>query len=344
MSLSGSEVLVTGGGGFLGRAVVEQLLDAGYRVRSFARGNYPDLQALGVTVLRGDLVDPKAVESACAGCAVVFHNAAKAGIWGDYDSFYRSNVVGTQNILEACRVTGVGRLVYTSSASVVFGDRDIEGGDESIPYPDHPRSPYTATKAVAERLVLAANSSTLKTLSLRPHLIWGPGDTQIIPRIIAQAQSGKVRRVGRGMNRVDTTFIVNGADAHLKAAIALETNPRAAGRAYFISNGVPVNLWELVNAILKLAGLPPVTKSVPRTAAIVLGAVLETIHGRLHLSGEPRMTRFLAEELSTSHWFDISAARRELGYEPLVSMEEGLKKLGEWLTQANLVTLPGKSS
>lgn len=329
------EVLVTGGGGFLGRTLVEHLLGSGYRVRSFARGDYPDLRAMGVTVLRGDLTDKDAVRRACAGCAVVFHNAAKAGIWGDYSSFYKPNVVGTQNILEACRAGGVGRLVYTSSASVVFGDEDIEGGNEAIPYPERPRSPYTATKAMAERLVLEADSPALKTVSLRPHLIWGPRDTQIIPRIIAQSRTGKVRRVGGGKNRVDTTYIDNCADAHLKAVEALDKNPQASGRAYFISNGEPVNLWELINTILKLAGIPPITRSIPRGSAVFLGAVLEVIYKGLNLSGEPRMTRFLAEELSTSHWFDITAARKELGYEPAISMEEGLKRLGVWLQEVS---------
>ena len=323
-----TQALVTGGGGFLGRAIVAHLLVAGYRVRSFGRGDYPDLRRMGVTVFRGDLTDPLATRQACAGCAIVFHNAAKAAVWGDRDSFFRPNVVGTQNVLEACRREGVGRLVYTSTASVVFGNGDIEGGDESLPYPARPRSPYTATKAQAERLVLAASSPALETLSLRPHLIWGPQDTQIIPRIIAQARSGRVRRIGNGKNRVSVTYIDNAALAHIHAADALATNPRASGRAYFIANSEPVYLWELIDRILELAGIPPITRSIPRSTAIALGVALETLQRMLHLPGEPRMTRLLAEELSTSHWFDIGAARRELGYEPVVSTEEGLRRLG----------------
>ena len=327
----GTQVLVTGGGGFLGRAIVDHLLAAGFAVRSFARGDYPELRQRGVKVIRGDLTDPEAVKRACDGCAVVFHNAAKAGVWGDFDSFYRPNVVGVKNILAACRSVGVGRLVFTSSASVVFGDADMEGADESVPYPAHPRSPYTATKAEVERLVLAANSPALRTLSLRHHLIWGPGDTQIITRILAQARAGKILRVGDGKNIIDTTYIDNAAAAHLLAAAALRDNPHASGRAYFISNGEPVNLWDFVNRILAMAGIPPVRRGIPKSVAVLLGTVIEKIHLTMNLEGEPRMTRFLAEELSTSHWFDISAARRELKYEPQVSMEEGLRRLQAWL-------------
>lgn len=328
---AGTQVLVTGGGGFLGRAIVDHLLAAGFAVRSFARGDYPELRQRGVKVTRGDLTDPEAVKRACDGCAVVFHNAAKAGVWGDFDSFYRPNVVGVKNILAACRSVGVGRLVFTSSASVVFGDADMVGADESVPYPAHPRSPYTATKAEGERLVLAANSPALRTLSLRPHLIWGPGDTQIITRILAQARAGKILRVGDGKNIIDTTYIDNVAAAHLLAAAALRDNPHASGRAYFISNGEPVNLWDFVNRILAMAGIPPVRRGIPKSVAVLLGTVIEKIHLTLKLEGEPRMTRFIAEELSTSHWFDISAARRELKYEPQVSMEEGLRRLQAWL-------------
>lgn len=325
------DVLVTGGGGFLGGALVRGLLARGHTVRSFSRGAYPDLEALGVEVVRGDLVDAGAVRRACAGCEVVFHNAARAAVWGRYELFHGPNVSGTRNVLEACRAERVPRLVFTSTASVVFGRQDIRGGDESLPYPRRQASPYAATKAEAERLVLAADGPGLRTIALRPHLIWGPGDTQIVPRIIAQARAGRVVRVGDGTNVVDTTYIDNAVGAHLLAARALLGNPRAAGRAYFVSNGEPANLWALIDRILAEAGLPPVGRSIPAPLAVGLGAVGGALHERLHRPGEPRLTRFLAEELSTSHWFDIAAARRELGYEPAVSLEEGLRRLGEWL-------------
>ena len=325
--------LVTGGGGFLGLAVVEQLLARGDRVRSFARGVYPGLAALGVEVLRGDLRDAQVVGQACAGCDVVFHVAAKAGIWGRYAVYYEPNVRGTQNVLAACREHGVHRLVYTSSPSVVFDGRSMEGVDESAPYPQKYHSHYSATKALAEQAVLAANGKTLRTLALRPHLIWGPRDNHLVPRIVSQGRAGTLRRVGDGTNKVDTTYIDNAARAHLLAADALETNPQAAGRPFFISQGEPMALSEIINGILAAAGLPPLTRSVPQPVAWSAGAILEAAYALLRLKGEPRMTRFVARELATAHWFDITAARTELGYEPAISITEGLHRLEAWLQE-----------
>jgi len=327
------KALVTGGGGFLGLAVVEQLLARGDQVRSFARGPYPGLADLGVEVRRGDLRDAQAVEQACAGCDVVFHVAAKAGIWGRYAAYYEPNVRGTQNVLAACLEHGVHRLVYTSSPSVVFDGRSMEGVDESVPYPQRQHSHYAATKALGEQAVLAANGTTLRTLALRPHLIWGPRDNHLVPRIVSRGRAGTLRRVGDGTNKVDTTYIENAARAHLLAADALATNPRAAGRPFFISQGEPMALWEIINRILAAAGLPPLTRSVPQPVAWSVGAILEAAHAVFRLKGEPRMTRFVARELATAHWFDITAARMELGYEPAISITEGLHRLEAWLQE-----------
>ena len=325
--------LVTGGGGFLGRAIVEQLLARGDQVRSLARGAYPDLAEWGVEVLRGDLRDRQAVGRACAGCDVVLHVAAKAGIWGRYAAYYESNVRGTQNVLAACREHGVQRLVFTSSPSVIFDGRSMEGVNESAPYPRTHHSHYSATKALAEQAVLAANGETLRTLALRPHLIWGPRDNHLVPRIVSQGRAGTLRRVGDGTNKVDTTYIDDAARAHVLAADALESNPRAAGRPFFISQGEPIALWEVVDGILAAAGLPPLTRSVPQAVAWSAGAILEGAYGLLRLEGEPRMTRFVARELATTHWFDITAARTELGYEPAISITEGLHRLEAWFRE-----------
>ncbi|MBI5209968.1 MAG: NAD-dependent epimerase/dehydratase family protein [Elusimicrobia bacterium] len=323
--------LVTGGGGFLGKAIVTRLLARGDSVRSVARGSYPELASLGVSVVRGDIADPASLAEAAAGVDVVFHAAAKAGVWGDPAEYHRSNVAGTRNVLAACRERGVRRLVYTSSPSVVFDGRDQEGIDESAPYPERHLASYPATKAEAERLVLAADGPDLATVALRPHLIWGPGDNHLVPRIVARAREGRLLKLGGPPRKVDSTYIDNAADAHLLAADRLAPGAPPAGKAYFISNGEPLPVWDLVDRILGAAGLPPLTLSIPPAAAYAAGCVLELAYSVLRLPGEPRMTRFLASELSTAHWFDLTAARRDLGYEPKVSVEEGLRRLARSL-------------
>ncbi|MBK5275529.1 MAG: NAD-dependent epimerase/dehydratase family protein [Desulfuromonadales bacterium] len=325
------KALVTGGGGFLGGVIVRMLRERGDEVRSFSRGTYPALAALGVEQVRGDLGDREAVIRAAAGCDAVFHVAAKAGIWGSYSDFYTANVSGTENVLAACRANGIGKLVYTSSPSVVFDGRDVESGDESLPYPARYEAHYPATKAKAEQLVLAANSPELSTSALRPHLIWGPGDNHLVPRIVAKGRAGKLRRIGDRPCLVDSVYVDNAARAHLQAADHLAWGSAPAGRAYFISNGEPLPLWEMVNRILAAAEIPPVTRSIPPKLAYAAGCICEGLWGLLHLSGEPPMTRFVAHELATSHWFDISAARRDLGYHPEVSIEQGLLRLRHWL-------------
>lgn len=324
--------LVTGGGGFLGLAIVKMLLERGDTVASFSRGEHSELAALCVAQFRGDLADREAVMNAARGCDIVFHVAAKAGIWGSFEDFLSANVTGTRNVLDACRTHGIPRLVYTSSPSVVFDGSDVEGGDESLPYPTEFEAFYPQTKMLAERLVLGANSPMLATVSLRPHLIWGPGDNHLVPRILAKARSGRLRRIGRRDCLVDTVYVDNAARAHLNAADRLGCGSAAAGRAYFISNGEPLPLWEMVNRILAAADLPPVSRSVSPKLAYAAGIVCETLWRALRLTGEPPMTRFVARELATAHWFDISAARRDLGYEPEVSIEEGLRRLRDSLS------------
>jgi nucleoside-diphosphate-sugar epimerase len=325
------KALVTGGGGFLGGVIVRMLRERGDEVRSYSRAEYPELNVLGVEQVRGDLGDRVAVIGAAQGCATVFHVAAKAGIWGDYEDFYRANVTGTENVLEACRANGLRKLIYTSSPSVVFDGSDVEGGDESIPYPASYEAHYPKTKAMAEQMVLAANSPGLATVALRPHLIWGPGDNHLVPRILAKARAGRLRRIGVRPNLVDTVYVDNAARAHLQAADHLEPVSASAGRAYFITNGQPIPLWEMVNRILSAADIPPVTRSISPGVAYTIGCMCEGLWGLLRLSGEPPMTRFVAHELASAHWFDISAARRDFGYDPEISIDEGLLRLRKWL-------------
>ena len=321
------KALVTGGGGFLGQAIVRGLLKQGAEVRSFSRHAHHGLHALGVEQLRGDLVDPAAVCAAVQGCAVVFHVAAKPGIWGDYEDYHRPNVTGTQNVIAACRRHGVRRLVYTSSPSVVFDGRDMAGVDESVPYPARYQAHYPRTKALAEQLVRSANDAQLATVSLRPHLIWGPGDQHLLPRLVARAQAGQLRRIGTRPKLIDTVYVDNAADAHLLAADRLSPGAPIAGKVYFISQGEPLPMWEMVNRLLHAAGAPCVTRAIPIWLAMVLAWGFETMHRLTNNPREPRLTRFVVHELSTAHWFDISAARRDLGYSPAISIAEGLERL-----------------
>ena len=328
------KALVTGGGGFLGLAIVRRLVAQGTTVCSFSRQRHDELDALQVEQRLGDLADEAAVRSAMTGCDVVFHVAAKPGIWGPYEDYHQTNFIGTKNVIGACREQGVSRLVYTSSPSVVFVGRDMEGVDESVPYPSRFAAHYPRTKAAAEQLVRAANDERLGTVSLRPHLIWGPGDNHLLPRLIARARAGQLRRIGDSKQLVDTTYIDNAAEAHLLAAEKLKPGAVVAGRVYFISQGEPLNLWAMINRLLEAAGAPTVQRTIPRGVALALAWGFENIHILLRRSGEPRLTRFVVQELCTAHWFDISAARRDLGYRPTVSISEGLHRLREHLSHS----------
>ena len=320
--------LVTGASGFLGRCVVEQLVARGDRVRALVRRDDPELAKLGVEIVLADLSEMHKVIEACAGVDAVFHVAGKAGIWGPWQEFFAANVLGTAHILEGCSEHGVRRLIYTSSPSVTFDGGDQCGVDESAPYPTDWLTFYPQSKALAEQAVLAANGRDgLLTCALRPHLIWGPRDRHLIPRLLDRARRGKLRQVGDGKNLVDITYIENAARAHLQAADALLPGSPVAGRAYFISQGTPVNCWAWINEVLALAGLPADSKSVSAKTTYRLGAACEIVYRLLPFLGEPPMTRFLAAQLSHSHYFDISAARRDFGYEPLVSTAEGMERL-----------------
>ncbi|HLA85427.1 MAG TPA: NAD-dependent epimerase/dehydratase family protein [Thermoguttaceae bacterium] len=326
--------LVTGAGGFLGRHLVQQLLARGHRVRAFCRHDHPELAREDVKVIHGDLTDPTAVSDACRGIDVVFHTAGMAGIWGSWKPFYAANTLGTRCVIEACRRHRVAKLVFTSSPSVTFDGRSQEGVDESAPYPREWLCHYAHTKALAEQDVLRANGRDgLATCALRPHLIWGPDDPHLCPRIIERARSGRLRRVGDGTNRIDTIYVENAAEAHLLAADALGPGSPVAGRAYFLSQGEPVNCWEWIDRLLGIAGLPPVHGSISLAAAWRWGAAIEWSYRLLGIHREPPMTRFLAAQLGNSHYFDIRRARTDFGYEPRVSTEEGLRRMAGAMRQ-----------
>jgi nucleoside-diphosphate-sugar epimerase len=323
------KVLVTGGGGFLGSAIVRRLMARGDEVRSFSRGDYPELRQLGVDVRQGDLTEIETIADAARGCELIIHTAAKAGIWGPFKEFKRVNVVGTQNVLMACHLSGIRKLVYTSSPSVVFSGVDMEGVDESAPYSEHYDAHYPFTKRVAEQLVVEANGPHLATVALRPHLIWGPGDPHLLPRLVARAKAGKLRRIGNRANLVDATYIDNAADAHILAADRIDIGSPIAGKAYFVAQGEPLPLWDLIGKLLEAVGAPPVRRRMWPMTAYLAGLFLESVYHWLPLKGEPPMTSFLARQLCTAHWFNLDAARRDLGYRPAVSLEDGLRRLRE---------------
>lgn len=321
--------LVTGGTGFLGRHIVERLLGEGRRVTVLARNPSQSLSNRGVRFVSAGLHDEEALMRACEGAEVVYHVAARVGVWGSHFDYYRTNVLGTRHLLECCRRQGVKRFVHTSTPSVVYNGLDLCGADESLPLTRSCPSPYPLTKALAEAEVLKANSPTLRTVALRPHLIWGPGDPHLVPRLLERAAKGRLRIVGDGTNRVDMVHVLNATDAHLLAEKALggEQAGPAAGKAYFITNDEPVVLWDWINNLLRSLGRAPVTRQMSLRTARNLGFFCEAIWRVLRLSGEPPMTRFVAAELAKDHWFDISAAKRDLGYLPRMSMSAGTDEL-----------------
>jgi nucleoside-diphosphate-sugar epimerase len=329
------KVLVTGGGGFLGTTICRLLRARGDAVISVARSRHPALDALGVQQEQVDISVLDPLLHASRGVDAVIHVAAKAGAWGSWDDYYAANVAGTDHVLAACRLNGIPRLVHTSTPSVVHSGGDLEGVDESTPYATHFRAHYPHTKAIAEQRVLAANDAELSTVALRPHLIWGPGDNHLLPRIVARARAGRLRFVGTERKRIDVVYVDNAAQAHVDALDRLAPGAACAGKAYFISQGEPIFADDMINALLRACGLPPETRRVPYRVAFAAGAVLEAIYGALRIESEPPMTRFVAEQLATAHWYDISAARRDLGYVPAISTEEGMLRLAQWWRAAS---------
>jgi nucleoside-diphosphate-sugar epimerase len=321
------KVLVTGGGGFVGRAIVRRLRECGHAARIFGRTARPRLASGGVEVVRGDVADAGAVRLACQGVDAVVHAAARVGIWGPREAYEHTNVRGTEAVLDVARAEGVRAFVYTSSPAVIFGRRAIEGGDESLPYPPRHLCDYARTKAAAERAVLDASDGGFRTAALRPHLIWGPGDRSLLPRILHRAQTGRLVRIGDGSNLVSLSYIDNVADAHVRACERLAEDGAPAGRAYFIAEPEPVNCWDFVDRLLGGLGAPRVRHHISLRAAYALGAVYEAAYTVLRLQAEPPLTRFLALQLGRSHWFRVDRAVADLDWRPRVGMEEGLKRL-----------------
>ncbi len=330
-----SPVFITGAGGFIGGKLAQRLLGAGRSVKVLARRPLPHLEKLGAEVIVNDLEDRNALRHGCQEVETVFHVAGRVGVWGHAADFFQVNVAGTRNVIAACRAARVKRLVYTSSPSVVYNGRDLAGIDESAPLCRQAPCAYPTSKALAEQEVTKAHNDLLATVALRPHLVWGPGDRNIVPRVLDMAAQGRLKIIGSGRNKVDLTHIDNVVDAHLLAEQALrKPDSPAGGQAYFITNGEPVVLWDWINELLRGLGRPEVKKRVSLNSAYAVGGLLEAVWHIFSRRGEPPMTRFVAKELATDHWFNIAAARRDLGYQPRVTMAAGTAELIAHLQQA----------
>jgi nucleoside-diphosphate-sugar epimerase len=326
-----NRVLITGGGGFVGKALLKLLLKKNIECAVVGRSNYPEFQTLKVACYQGDICDKDFVLATIKDFDVVFHVAALAGIWGNSSQFYNINVVGTENIIEACLKNKIPAMVYTSTPSVVFSGDDILGGNESVPYSNNFLCEYARTKVIAEKAALTVDQTQLKTCAIRPHLIWGPGDPHLIPRLIDRGKKRSLKIVGEGQNLVDITYIDNVALAHFLAAKNLLTLGSSSGKAYFIGQERPVKLWEWINELFVKLEIPQVEKKISLSAAYTAGRILETVHKLIIPNKEPVMTRFLAEQLAKSHYFSHESAYRDFGYTPKISIEEGMDKLLLWL-------------
>lgn len=320
------KILVTGGGGFLGSSICRQLAILDHEVIAFQRSPAEHLEAAGIRSARGDITNMEQLSAAALGAQAIIHTAGKAGVWGDPEDYRRINVTGTTNVIETCKTLAIPILVHTSSPSIVHTGGDISGADESLPIADHFSAPYPATKAEAEKRVTAANSSGLKTVSLRPHLIWGPGDPHILPRLAAKASGGTLALPGPD-KIIDTIFVENAAQAHVNALQELAGPARCAGKAYFVTNNEPMPQGEIIRKLLAAIGIDVKIRAIPAGLAKTAGALCETAWRTFGLKSEPPVTRFSVEQLATAHWYDTSAAERDFGYTPKISIAEGLELL-----------------
>lgn len=339
-------VLVTGYGGFLGKAVCLQLLQAGHSVKGLARQAYADLRQLGVETVQGDIRDRESVIDACRDVEAVIHTAAKAGVWGSWEDYYNVNTLATKHIIDACHKHSVPILVHCSSPSVTFGGHHQTGIDESVPYPTRWLCHYPHTKALAEQQVLAANQpGKFATVALRPHLIWGAGDPHLIPRVIDRCVKKRLICIGSGTNKIDTVHVEAAAQAHVLALEALRLNANVAGgKAYFITDGDPIECWKWVGMLLTTAGLSVPTRRIPLSIAYALGATLEAIFKLGGKKDEPPMTRFVAKQLGLDHYFSIEAARRDLQYQPQIDRVAILDSMRPWMEALAKETLAKSAS
>ncbi|MBC61133.1 MAG: 3-beta hydroxysteroid dehydrogenase [Zetaproteobacteria bacterium] len=322
-------ILVTGGGGFLGKEICKQLVERGYQVSSFSRKTYFELEKMGIKSFQGNLCNYESILPALSKCDSIIHTASLAGIWGDKQQYYQTNIIGTRNLLIAARESSIKRFIYTSSPSVVFEDKDIKGSDESISYSKKFTCTYPYTKKEAEKEVLQSSDiNSYVSVALRPHLIWGPGDPHFLPRLLSQSKAKKIRRVGNGKNLVDIIHVKNAAYAHVLALENILENKNMHGKAYFLGQERPVNLWDFLNQLLSCYNEKQITKKIPFPFAYTMGYLLEKIYKIFNwVNKEPPMTKFLALQMSKSHYFSHENAKKDFSYKPIISIEEGLEEL-----------------
>ena len=327
------KILVSGGTGFVGQAVTKQLLSLGHEVHTIGRNpasNDNEIKKQAHHIL--DLTKDDLPKSILKDTEVFFHIAAKAGIWGPYSEFFNANVIATRKILKVCKDYGVPKLIYTSTPSVVFSEKPIKNGTESLPYGKNEFSPYAQTKSIAEQEVLEAHlPGKIQTIALRPHLIWGKGDPHLLPRVIQRHKAGKLKIIGDGTNQVDLTHIDNVAHAHICAFKTMLLDQNIGGKSYFISQNEPVYLWEWLNQLFQLLNLPPLSKSLKFKNAFLIGYGLESLWTLLRIKNDPPMTRFVACQLAHDHWFSIKSAQTDLGYEPIKKMNQAISETLPWL-------------
>ena len=323
------KVLVTGATSLLARTTAEVLLARGDEVVCLQRGR----STLAAEQVTADIRDATAVRRAADGCDAIVHAAAKVGVVGSWDDYRGINVDGTTNVLAAARASGIERIVYVSSPSVAHGGDAIAGLAAEPPVLGRKNAFYAESKAMAEQAALAANASDLAVVAIRPHLVWGPGDTQLVGRIVDRARSGRLTLVGGGAALIDTTYITNAAESLVAALDRVRPYAACAGRAYVIANGEPRPIRDLVAGICAAASVPFAPRDVPLSVAKVAGSFVERAWTLTRRTTEPPLTRFLAEQLGTAHWFDPRPARDDLGWTPRVTIDEGLDALAAWFNQ-----------
>lgn len=315
------KVLVTGATSMIGRETAEELLRRGHDVQILQRGS-SDLE---VPIFRGDIRDADAVQKAVSGCDVVIHAAAKVGIVGRFSEFRDINVVGTQHVMSAAVAAGVRGVVYVSSPSVSYSTTPVLGA-VSPPARDDVLGHYSQTKSVAERAVLA--ETRIAAVALRPHLVWGPGDTQLVGRIVDRARQRRLALVNNGEAVVDSTYIDNVSDALAAAAERVGVQENLSGRALVVSNGEPRTVASLVQSICSAANVSYAPRNIGLGAAVRLGKVIEAVY-KLRPHAEPPLTAFTAYQLGISHWFDISETKELLQWSPRISLDEGFALLAQ---------------